>query len=147
MAVGDYNKRCDVHFSGCRIIFSSRFQRWIVHVRLPVYLCLLLLITAALFQPTVIAAQVVGRPSPNQIPQNPTPDETRERMQHEMAKKVNEERQAQLKRDADHLFKLATELKAFVDKSSENTLSLDVVKKAEEIEKLAHSVKEKMKGN
>jgi hypothetical protein len=34
-----------------------------------------------------------------------------------------------------------------VDKSSENTLSMDVVKKAEEIEKLAHSVKEKMKAN
>jgi hypothetical protein len=34
-----------------------------------------------------------------------------------------------------------------VDKSSEDTLSLEVVKKAEEIEKLARSVKEKMKGN
>jgi hypothetical protein len=71
----------------------------------------------------------------------------RERMEKEMAKRANQERQAQLKRDADRLFKLATELKTSVDKSSENTLSLDVVKKAEEIEKLAHSVKEKMKGN
>jgi hypothetical protein len=33
-----------------------------------------------------------------------------------------------------------------VDKSNEHTLSLDVVKKADEIEKLAKSVKEKMKG-
>jgi hypothetical protein len=32
-----------------------------------------------------------------------------------------------------------------VDKSTKDTLSLDVVKKADEIEKLAHSVKEKMK--
>ena len=47
---------------------------------------------------------------------------------------------------ADKLFKLATELKGYVDKSNENVLSLDVLKKAEEIEKLAHSVKEKMKG-
>jgi hypothetical protein len=38
------------------------------------------------------------------------------------------------------------ELKDSVDKSSENVLSLEVVKKAEEIEKLAHSVKDKMKG-
>jgi hypothetical protein len=38
-------------------------------------------------------------------------------------------------------------LKQYVDKSNENTLSLDVVRKAEEIEKLAHSVKEKMKAN
>jgi len=32
-----------------------------------------------------------------------------------------------------------------VDKTNENTLSVEVIKKAEEIEKLAHSVKEKMK--
>ena len=32
-----------------------------------------------------------------------------------------------------------------MDKSSESTLSLDVIKKAEEIEKLARSVKDKMK--
>jgi hypothetical protein len=37
-------------------------------------------------------------------------------------------------------------LKQSVDKSDENVLSLDVIKKAEEIEKLARSVKEKMKG-
>jgi len=64
-----------------------------------------------------------------------------------MARKANQEREAQLKRDTERLFKLATELKDYVDKSNENTLSLDVIKKAEEIEKLAHSVKEKMKGN
>jgi hypothetical protein len=34
-----------------------------------------------------------------------------------------------------------------VDKSDKNTLSLDVVRKADEIEKLAHSVKERMKGD
>jgi len=37
-------------------------------------------------------------------------------------------------------------LKQYVDKSNENVLSLDVLKRAEAIEKLAHSVKEKMKG-
>jgi hypothetical protein len=64
-----------------------------------------------------------------------------------MAKRANQEREAQLKRDTERLFKLATELKDYVDKSNENTLSLTVIKKADEIEKLAHSVKEKMKGN
>ena len=64
-----------------------------------------------------------------------------------MAKRANLEREAQLKRDTERLFKLATELKDYVDKSNENTLSLNVIKKADEIEKLAHSVKEKMKGN
>ncbi len=76
----------------------------------------------------------------------PTEDENRERIEHDMAKKANLERQAALKADTDKLLKLAIELKASVDKSNENTLSIDVLKKAEEIEKLAHSVKDKMKG-
>jgi hypothetical protein len=63
-----------------------------------------------------------------------------------MAKKANLERQATLKSDTEKLVKLTAELKAYVDKSNENVLSLDVLKKADEIEKLAHSVKEKMKG-
>jgi hypothetical protein len=74
-------------------------------------------------------------------------NQERAKMERDMAKKANQERQARLQRDADNLLKLATELKQYVDKSSEHTLSLDVVKKAEEIEKLAHSVKEKMKAN
>lgn len=63
-----------------------------------------------------------------------------------MAKKANLARQADLKRDTEKLLKLATELKESVDKTNESTLSVYVVKKAEEIEKLAHSVKDKMKG-
>ncbi len=65
---------------------------------------------------------------------------------HDMAKKANLQRQASLKADTDKLLKLAEELKDSVDKSNENVLSVDVLKKAEEIEKLAHSVKDKMKG-
>jgi hypothetical protein len=68
-------------------------------------------------------------------------------MQERMEKEANKQRQAELKRDTDKLLKLSTELKAYVDKSNENILSLDVVKKAEEIEKLAHSVKIKMRGD
>lgn len=64
-----------------------------------------------------------------------------------MAKKANQARQAQLKRDTDKLFQLSTELKQYVDKTNENVMSFEVIKKAEEIEKLAHSVKEKMKGS
>jgi hypothetical protein len=67
-------------------------------------------------------------------------------MEKEMAKKANKGRQADLKRDTEKLLKLATELKEYVDKTNENVLSLNVLKKAEEIEKLAHSVKDKMKG-
>jgi hypothetical protein len=75
------------------------------------------------------------------------PDEIREKLEKEMAKRANKERQEGIKRDTDNLLKIATELKQYVDKSNENTLSVEVIRKAEEIEKLAHSVKEKMKGN
>ena len=67
-------------------------------------------------------------------------------MRRELAKKLNQQRQETLKHDTDKLLKLTTELKQYVDNSNENLLSVDVVKRAEEIEKLAHSVKEKMKG-
>lgn len=73
-------------------------------------------------------------------------DEARDRMNNEMAKKATKERVAALKHDTDKLLKLSVELKQFVDRSDENVLSLDVIKKAEEIEKLARSVKDKMKG-
>lgn len=81
---------------------------------------------------------------PGQPPQQE--DEQRVRMERDQAKKVNQQRHENLKRDTDKLVKLSNELKQYVDKSNENMLSLDVIKKAEEIEKLAHSVKEKMKG-
>jgi hypothetical protein len=64
-----------------------------------------------------------------------------------MEKKANQQRQLELKRDTEKLLKLSTELKEYVDKTNENILSLDVVKKADEIEKLAHSVKMKMRGD
>ncbi len=64
----------------------------------------------------------------------------------DMEKKRNELRQQDLKKDTEKLLELATELKQYVDKSNENTLSLDVIKKADQIEKLAKSVKDKMKG-
>lgn len=86
-------------------------------------------------------------PGPPAMPGEHQPPPVPEEIQKEMAKKANEERQAQLKRDTENLFKLATELKQYVDKTNENTLSINVIKKADEIEKLAHSVKEKMKGN
>jgi hypothetical protein len=73
-------------------------------------------------------------------PPNGDVDESRDRLARDMAKKANQERQAALKADTDKLLKLAVELKDSVDKSNENLLSLEVLKKAEEIEKLAHSV-------
>jgi hypothetical protein len=55
------------------------------------------------------------------------------------------ERKKQIADDSAKLLKLATELKAEVDKTTKDELSLSVIRKAGEIEKLAHNVKEKMK--
>ncbi len=52
----------------------------------------------------------------------------------------------QMKKDVDHLLQLATELKAEVDKTNSDILSLKVIKKAEEIEKLAKKIQNRMKG-
>jgi hypothetical protein len=54
-------------------------------------------------------------------------------------------RQRQLEQDTDKLLALAQQLKEQVDKSNGNTLSLDAVKKATEIEKLAKRVKNRMR--
>jgi hypothetical protein len=58
---------------------------------------------------------------------------------------ANVERKKQISDDSAQLLKLATELKTEVDKTTKDTLSLGVIRKADEIERLAHSVKEKMK--
>jgi Skp family chaperone for outer membrane proteins len=90
--------------------------------------------TSAFHQLDPLAAQKAG------IENGP-----RAKIERDLAKKANQARQADLRRDTEKLLKLATELKESVDKSSASTLSLDVIKKAEEIEKLARSVKDKMK--
>lgn len=63
-----------------------------------------------------------------------------------MEKARQVDRQKQLVRDTDKLLDLAKQLKEQVDKSDKDTLSIDVVKKATEIEKLAKSVKDRMRG-
>jgi hypothetical protein len=56
-------------------------------------------------------------------------------------------KQKQLTDDTAKLQLLANELKTEMDKSSKDTLSLGVIKKAEEVEKLAHKVEDEMKAS
>jgi len=67
-------------------------------------------------------------------------------MERRMAKERSKDRYQSIKRDSEKLLELATELKQYVDKSGESVLSMDVVKKCDEIEKLSKSVRAKMKG-
>lgn len=104
-----------------------------------------LILILALSASTASMAQPQQGPGSIRPSENPTESDSVRDFKKEIAKKANKERQEQIRRDTEKLLKLATELKAYVDKTDEHILSLDVLKKAEEIEKLAHSVKEKMK--
>jgi len=93
--------------------------------------------------------QIVTPPPPQRYPGHqpgdldPLTDPHRLEQQEEAR---STERQKRLVADTDKLLALATDLKQQVDKTNKNILSVDVIKKADEIEKLAHSVKERMKG-
>lgn len=67
-------------------------------------------------------------------------------VERKMAKERAKNRYQDIKRDSERLLELATELKQYVDKSGENVLSMDVIKKCDQIEKLSKSVRNKMKG-
>lgn len=89
----------------------------------------------------------VNLPTPN----NQLPDPNAQMHMHDQQTRqqnfaaANAERKKQIAEDTVKLLKLAIDLKAEVDKTTKDTLSLNVIRKADEIEKLAHNVKEKMK--
>jgi hypothetical protein len=69
------------------------------------------------------------------------------RAMEQQAIKRNSQRQQDIVNDTAKLLDLAQQLKDEVDKSRKDQMSVSVIKKAEEIEKLAKAVKEKMKGS
>lgn len=118
----------------------------------------LVLSGAGVRQSDVVAAQHTGGGStgaggvPTGLPPVDAPatgvepnDEMRARMEHEREKAVNDDRQKRLAADVDRLVELTNELKADVNKTTKDELSVDVIKKAQEIEKLAHDVQSRMK--
>ncbi len=130
----------------CEVYVRSRLFVWIVWI-----------VFLSVFGFPSFAPSVVARPQRQSQPPPPPPrgditaptadeDEGRARLAADIAKRAAKERVAAIKTDTDKLLRLSVELKQSVDKSDENVLSLEVIKKAEEIEKLAKSVKEKMKG-
>lgn len=91
-------------------------------------------------KPPVSASQTQGWP--NNQPPDPNVIDAQKRAQ----KQLGKQRYKDIQQDSDRLLTLATQLKQQVDAAGEHTLSLDVIKKAEEIEKLAKDVRNKMKG-
>lgn len=66
-------------------------------------------------------------------------------LQQELIARAVADRQSQLRLDTEKLMALTAELKQHVDKAGANILSMDVIKKAQEIQKLAKSVQDKMR--
>jgi hypothetical protein len=93
----------------------------------------------------VTTRQNPGLPKPGD-PMDPESNPLDPHRAERQAKLQNVDRQKRLIADTDKLLALATDLKQQVDKTTKDTMSVDVIKKADEIEKLAHSVKERMKG-
>lgn len=121
--------------------------------KLPVFAFLLLLV---MLPPVQVGRS--GPPEPVSFPQGadasharpgeivpPTPEEIRR--EKAMRKEQTKLRYQEIRHDSEQLVLLANQLKRYVDTAGENILSVDVVKKADEIEKLARNVRTKMKGD
>jgi hypothetical protein len=100
-----------------------------------------------------LATGLAGELTPGQNPSPPqdkktAPDTTPENPLAPVAeKRMLEENEKDIKKKVEKLYDLATELKAEVDKTdSSKVLSLNLIRKAEEIEKLAHDIKNRSKG-
>jgi hypothetical protein len=101
---------------------------------------LALVVGEGLLQAQHYPASVIRRPDANV--QNDINEQQTKKQNFEAA---NAERKKQIVEESAELLKLATDLKTEVDKTSKDTLSITVIRKADAIEKLAHDVKEKMK--
>ena len=74
------------------------------------------------------------------------PGDPMPRMEQQQARSRNSERQKKLVADTDRLLALIEDLKRQLENSGKDGQAVDVTKQADEIEKLAKSVKERMKG-
>lgn len=109
-------------------------------------------VSAIVFVPVVGAGlQAKDAGSTNPVPVTQEPDTKAQNQVDGRDSKVKNpeaatvERKKQIADESSRLLKLATELKTEVDKTNKDTLSLNVIRKADAIEQLARDVKEKMK--
>ena len=123
-------------------------------MRMPVKVvgtCSLAIVLAVFSVPAVIgSAQTQAQTPPPQeripgMPANSPEDPQLHHMTEQMAIKRNAQRQQQIVDDTAHLLQLAQQLNDDVSKTNKDTLSLDVVKDADQIEKLAKSIKDRMR--
>lgn len=116
-----------------------------MHRQLSLLLLLFLFLAAAA---DLAAAQqirlppgVAQGPGIGEVPVTTSGDE----VQKKQAEAANVQRQVEIRRDTEKMKQLSEELNDYLQKSGPGVISVDALKKAEQIEKLAHSVKSKMK--
>ena len=93
----------------------------------------------------VNAVQVQKMAAERETTNNSLSNDPHQRLQQELITRIVADRQSQLRLDTEKLVALTAELKQHVDKAGANILSMDVIKKAQEIQKLAKSVQDKMR--
>jgi hypothetical protein len=99
--------------------------------------------------PAAAQAQDLHTPIPPAVVPGPrtgdAPAPTGDDILRQQAIAANSQRQVEIRRDTDKMLQLTAELKDYLQKGQQGVMSIDAIKKAEQIEKLAHSVKSKMK--
>jgi hypothetical protein len=88
----------------------------------------------------------VGRPNPTANGLGPMPGAPDVDVLRQQMISANLQRQNEIRRDTEKMLQLTEELKDELQKA-DHVLSVDAIKKAEQIEKLAHSVRSKMKAS
>ncbi len=99
--------------------------------------------------PAIPQAQDLHTPiPPATVPQpgvNVTPAFASDEIQRQQAIAANSQRQIEIRRDMEKMQELTAELSDYLHKAERGVVSVDAIKKVEQIEKLARSVKSKMK--
>jgi hypothetical protein len=90
-------------------------------------------------------AQIQKIAADREATNNASSSDPHQLLQQELIARAVRDRQSQLRLDTEKLVALTAELKQHVDKAGANILSMDVIKKAQEIQKLAKSVQDKMR--
>lgn len=88
----------------------------------------------------------VAAPTPGNVTAEPKAQpESAAKSVSQKAEAADSARKKQISEESSQLLAMALSLKAEVDKTSKDTLSLKVIRKADEIERMAKTVKEKIK--
>jgi hypothetical protein len=105
--------------------------------------CLLLAPSALAQQPRLPTGITQGTAQGTGI--DNVPVTSGDEVQKKQQEALNQQRELEIKRDTEKMLELTRELNSYLQKSNQNVVSVDAIKKAEQIEKLARSVKSKMK--